>query len=72
MIKGNYKKTVEGGHAFALDTRGEIDVWALDEEYHNGPRCVTCHTYFCEHCDRGLYEEICPLTEDLAIPGLEL
>lgn len=29
---------------------GEIDIWVLDADYHNGPGCVKCHDCWCYHC----------------------
>ena len=29
---------------------GEIDIWVLDDDYHNGPGCVKCRDLWCYHC----------------------
>jgi hypothetical protein len=46
-------------HDFYLDRYGDIDVWRLDVEYHNGPQCRRCEKIECEHCEDWLDEE-CP------------
>lgn len=46
-------------HDFALDTDGKIDIWQLDEDHHNGPRCMRCDESFCHHCDPQIYEKEC-------------
>jgi hypothetical protein len=37
------------GHEWALYD-GEVNSFAMDAEFHNGPRCVNCGYSFCEHC----------------------
>lgn len=37
-------------HDWELDEDGEIDMFALDFDFHNGPRCRRCHHSFCMHC----------------------
>jgi hypothetical protein len=49
-------------HDFYTDKRGEIDVWRLDIDYHNGPACRRCGKCECEHCEDWLDEE-CPSTQ---------
>ena len=29
---------------------GRVDMFALDAEPHNGPRCEKCNLGFCHHC----------------------
>lgn len=44
----------------------EIDDFAYGVGYHNGPECVDCGFYFCQHCDPEGYETECGTP---AIPG---
>jgi len=30
---------------------GEIDWFALSVDFHNGPRCELCGTWWCDHCN---------------------
>ena len=46
-------------HAWKLDAYGEIDIFAYNEGYHNGPECVVCGVSFCEHCHPEFYYEEC-------------
>lgn len=39
------------GHVWARDENNHIDVWQLDNDIHNGPRCVNCGRAFCAHCN---------------------
>jgi hypothetical protein len=54
-------QAVEDGHTFRLDSTGDIDIWALDIDYHNGPYCTSCDEVFCEHCIPEIYREPCPV-----------
>ena len=38
-------------HLWRRDNNGEIDLWAFEYEYHNGPVCTRCHHSECEHCN---------------------
>jgi hypothetical protein len=38
-------------HLWKKDDDGEIDKWAWDYEFHNGPSCEICHATPCEHCE---------------------
>lgn len=58
-------------HDFYLDEDGEIDVWYVEYDYHNGPGCRACVDSWCMHClgdkrYKELLEEECPDRE----PGL--
>lgn len=35
----------------------EIDMWALDNDYHNGPVCERCGETFCIHCYADVIDE---------------
>lgn len=69
------KTLVPGGHSFVVDQKnhhplGVIDIFRLDENYHNGPECAKCGGFFCQHCNRDIYTEQCP-EQDETLPGLE-
>jgi len=38
-------------HDWYRDKDGEIDVFAFDVDYHNGPMCKRCDYSFCKHCE---------------------
>jgi hypothetical protein len=42
---------------------GEVDIFAMEYEWHNGPMCKRCHESFCHHCEPDCYRYICPETE---------
>lgn len=37
-------------HDWGTDEDGDIDEWAWDYEFHNGPTCERCGYSFCIHC----------------------
>ena len=38
------------GHVWKKNEKGEVDVFALECDPHNGPECEICEYSFCEHC----------------------
>jgi hypothetical protein len=30
----------------------ELDIWVVEQGYHNGPGCSTCGWSTCQHCNR--------------------
>lgn len=50
-------------HDWIRDDDGEIDMWALDVGFHNGPMCKRCHSSVCEHCNPDWDEEECEVDE---------
>ncbi len=38
-------------HTWMKDDDGEIDYFAMSEEFHNGPMCEKCHYSYCQHCN---------------------
>lgn len=58
-------------HLWKRDKNGEIDVWAFEYEYHNGPVCTRCYHSECEHCNEDwkkdptepcvIDKDICPI-----------
>ncbi|AMQ66071.1 hypothetical protein AAY80_144 [Stenotrophomonas phage vB_SmaS-DLP_6] len=46
-----YEALERAGHVLRRDEDGEVDCFAMEYEFHNGPMCVTCHMSWCEHCE---------------------
>ena len=44
-------------HDWVTDKDGNIDEWAMEYEYHNGPACKRCGYSFCEHCKPNGWNE---------------
>ena len=44
-------------HIWRKRADGEIDYFAVDFEYHNGPECEICGLSFCEHCHPEKFDE---------------
>lgn len=40
----------KAGHSLELYD-GEVDIFAYDCGFHNGPRCISCHQSWCMHCE---------------------
>jgi hypothetical protein len=38
-------------HAWKLDTAGEVDMTAADDDHHSGPMCLRCYESFCTYCE---------------------
>lgn len=51
-------------HDWARDKNGEIDMWAMDVGFHNGPMCKRCYHSVCEHCEPDWDEDECVVDED--------
>lgn len=47
-------------HEWIKDDDGEVDIWQVAADYHNGPRCVKCGMEFCHHCEPECYTQECP------------
>lgn len=39
-------------HSWCLNDMGEIDLFAYESGFHNGPICEVCEFDFCEHCEK--------------------
>ena len=39
------------GHEWQKDEDDTVDIFAMDDGIHNGPKCVKCGYSFCHHCD---------------------
>jgi hypothetical protein len=46
-----HKKLEAAGHKLIRDDDGYIDIFVLDEGYHNGPGCELCGESWCHHCE---------------------
>lgn len=51
-------------HRWQLDEDGDIDAFAVNCGYHNGPVCERCGKRFCEHCTPECYDSECEAEED--------
>lgn len=49
-----FEQLEAAGHVLKRDEDGEIDSWAMEWGYHNGPRCVNCNDSWCEHCQDNI------------------
>lgn len=51
-------------HDWERKENGDIDDFAYDGDYHNGPMCKRCYYSFCIHCDPdGWNKEPCIIDE---------
>lgn len=51
-------------HDWVRDKNGDIDDFAYDGDYHNGPMCKRCHYAFCIYCKPdGWNKEPCIIDE---------
>jgi len=51
-------------HDWRLNDEGEIDTFAFENGFHNGPSCKRCHHSFCVHCNPDGYTDDLPCTID--------
>jgi hypothetical protein len=48
----NYLEALEeAGHVLERDEDGDVDTFAYEYGYHNGPVCVNCQRSWCVHCE---------------------
>lgn len=66
-------------HFWKRKEDGEIDEFAYEGDFHNGPVCVRCGDSFCKHCEPDGYEThrhcvtdkyVCPNCERLLTWGV--
>ena len=51
-------------HDWEREENGDIDDFAYDGDYHNGPMCKRCYYSFCIHCDpNGWNKKPCIIDE---------
>jgi hypothetical protein len=48
------KRYTDKGHKLVKNSLGEIDWFALEEEFHNGPACQLCGMSWCDHCEEEI------------------
>lgn len=48
-------------HMWRRDKHGEIDTWAMEFEFHNGPICEVCGDSTCIHCSPDWENEECEI-----------
>lgn len=49
-----HKALEEAGHELIRDEEGNVDIWQLDYEPHNGPACKKCDKSWCHHCENTI------------------
>jgi hypothetical protein len=59
------ERLIAAGHQPKRDEDGDIDNFAIESEYHNGPMCEVCYAGRCQHCDDGSPFEPCPGQEEM-------
>jgi len=55
--QGIYREVKHEGHTWRRKENGEIDEFAWDYEYHNGPVCEVCGETPCIHCNPDWKED---------------
>ena len=75
-VTPKYGKTTLPHHKWRLEPGGSIDVFAFESGHCNGPMCVRCGNYFCNHCNPECYDDpctaegfICPTCKDVVTGG---
>lgn len=56
-MKVIHRRSEHTKHDWYRNKDGEIDIWAVDVGYHNGPMCRRCGFSFCEHCNPDGYND---------------
>lgn len=54
------QRAEELGHKLQRDEDGDIDVFAVDSGFHNGPACEACRDSWCHHCTSADELKPCP------------
>lgn len=44
------EKAMELGHRLYLNEKGEVNLFRMDDNDHNGPECERCGLVWCHHC----------------------
>lgn len=47
------------------DKNGNIDVWAAESDFHNGPMCERCYDSVCIHCNPDYDKGPCVVDKDV-------
>jgi hypothetical protein len=48
-------------HLWKREKNGDIDIFAFERGFHNGPVCKACGEAFCHHCHPECYESECKI-----------
>lgn len=72
----NAVQFIEGGHVYRTKPSStEVNMFAWEKDYHNGPICVVCSECICEHCSMNwramLCDEAHPTLSGLEFPMVE-
>lgn len=68
----DYKVFVQDGHAFETDKKDPESLADYESgDMHNGPHCLICEDYWCQHCSPDIFKEKCPGREHPTLEGLE-
>ena len=51
-------------HDWIRDDDGEIDMWAMEDGYHNGSMCQRCYHSACMYCEPDWDEDECVVDKD--------
>ena len=51
-------------HDWFCDEDGEIDMWAMESGFHNGPMCQRCYHSECHHCNPYWDNDECIVDEN--------
>lgn len=63
-ITNRAKKIKTKAHRWKVDSDGEIDFFAMSQDFCNGPLCIDCYASFCVHCltknkgENALYKKL--------------
>ena len=44
----------DAGHRLIRSANGEVDIFVLDYDFHNGPGCELCGNVWCQHCQNEI------------------
>ena len=55
-------------HDWIRDENGEIDEWAAENGYHNGPLCKRCYHSFCIYCNPDGYKDTPCIVDEYHCP----
>lgn len=58
----------EKGHSPRFDEDGDLDIFALEADPHNGPGCSVCGGMWCWNCEQPEEIEACDVLDLVANP----
>ena len=64
-----FRHTEYATHEWEKDEKGQIDEWAMDIGFCNGPRCVRCGYTFCEHCNKDGWDNTDCVVDEIRCPN---